>query len=446
MLTAPGIGSGLDINGIVSQLMELERRPLLALENKQIRLQTQITAYGQLKGALSSFQGAVQKLSDPENFGRYKAISSDSELLRVSASQEAVSGTYSIQVNRLAQNHKLGSAEFSGTAIFGGNPGDSMTLQLGSSSMTLDLSTGSTLDEIRAAIMEDENNPGISATVIHGNGGQQKLVLTSSETGEEGAITLAYEGSLDSATFGFQTLNEGGEDLSLLDAEVVVDSYAITRVGNSIDDIIQGVTLDLKQAQPGQRIEVSVERDLDTTVGAVKGFVDAYNQLRSDIGALRNGELNGEGMLLLVENRLLGVMNESRVTGTFRYLSDVGISVQKDGRLTLDTDRLEEALVEDSEAVTALFADEANGYASRFDGLVKSWLERDGLLDSKTGGLGSRIDRMEDQQQAMERRLEQVEARYLRQFNAMDSLVTQLNGMSAYLSQQLAALPGAQQQ
>ena len=447
MLSAPGLGSGLDIKGIVSQLMELERQPVVALEKRQIEYQTQITAYGQLKASLASFQSSLSKLKESDTFTTFSASSSHGDLLTVSADDTATPGDYQVVVNRLAEQHKLGSAQFAAGDTFGGGAGDSLTLQVGSDpndTLTIDLSEAKTLDDIRAAIMESPDNPGINATVINANDGRQALVLTSDETGQAGAITATYGGTLDAQTFGFQTLNAGGSDLTQLDAEVVVDGYTITRSDNQIDDVIPGVTLDLKEADGGQSVQVSIRRDLDATVKAVQGFVDAYNQLRSDLSKLGDGDLDGDGTLLLIESRLLGVMNSSSLEGTFRHLSEVGISVQKEGNLTLDSARLRAALEEDTEGVSQLFSAEGKGYASRFDSLVESWLDDDGLLDSRTDGLNSRIDRIEDQQQAMERRLEKVEARYLRQFNAMDSLVTQLNNTGAYLAQQLAAMPGAQ--
>jgi len=366
----------------------------------------------------------------------------------VKAGSEVVPGSYTVQVNRLAQVHKMGSGEYLATDTFGGNTGDALTIQVGSdpsSTMSIDLDTASTLEEIRDAINQSADNPGVTATIINGNGGNQKLVLTSEETGQAGAITLGYGGTLDASSFGFQTINDIGGDLALLDAELVIDGYVVNRSGNSIDDIIQGVTLDLKKAEPGTGIVVDIARDLTATVDAVEGFADAYNELRTVIRGLRDDQLQADSTLLLIENKLRGVLNSTPLEGAFRHLSEIGVSLQKDGNMTVDTTKLTDALESDVGAVAELFAAEDKGYAVRLDEMVGNWLDSDGLVDSKTDGINARIDRIEDQQLSMERRLEQIEARYLRQFNAMDSLVTQLNGMSTYLSQQLAALPGAQQ-
>lgn len=448
MITAPGIGSGLDVNGIVSQIMELERQPIQALERRQNQLEAQLSAYGKLKSSLSSFQDAMRGLSTLDAFKNYAASSSHDELLGVAADATASPGNYTVNVNRLAEHHKLGSGEFLDTDTFGGSAGDAVTVQVGSdpaSAITIDLSTAKTLAEIRDAINEDVNNPGVSATIINGNNGYQKLVLTSDESGQASALTLNYGGTLDSATFGFQTVNDIGGDLALLDAEVVVDGYLINRSANSISDVISGVTLDLRKAEPGTDIEINIDRDLEATAESVQAFADAYNELRKSIKSLRNGQLEADGTLLQMERQLLGIMNNPPVTGVFKHLSEVGVSVQKDGTLTVDVSRLNSALQDDFSSVAELFAKDGSGYARRFDDLVEGWLGGDGLVQSRTDGLDARIEQFEDRQLAMERRLEQVEARYLAQFSALDSLVSQLNGMSNYLLQQLAALPGAQQ-
>lgn len=447
MITAPGIGSGLDVNGIVSQLMELERQPIQALERKQGQLEAQLSAYGKLKSSLSSFQDAMQELSTLDAFKNYAASSSNEELLGIEAGATASPGNYTVNVNRLAEHHKMGSGEFLGTDTFGGNAGDAFTVQVGSdpaNTITIDLSTAKTLGEIRDAINGGTNNPGVSATIINGNNGNQKLVLTSNESGQASALTLGYGGTLDSTTLGFQTVNDIGGDLSLLDSEVVVDGYVINRSGNRISDVISGVTLDLQKAEPGTDIEISIDRDLEATRESVQAFADAYNELRSSIKRLRNGQLEADGTLLQMERQLLGVMNNPPTTGVFKHLSEVGVNVQKDGTLTVNESRLNSALQDDFSAVAELFAKDGSGYARRFDDLVEGWLGVDGLVESRTDGLDARIEHFEDRQLAMEKRLEQVEARYLAQFSTLDSLVNQLNGMSSYLSQQLAALPGAQ--
>ncbi len=446
MITAPGVGSGLDVRSIVNDLMALERRPIEALQQRQNQYEAQLSAYGQLKSALSSFQDAMKGLNSTDAFQVFSASTNNEDVLQVSAASTAPLGSYNVRVERLAEYHKIGSGEFANTATFGGGAGDSMAIQVGTdpaNTISIDLSTAKTLEEIRNLINDDVSNPGVSATVVNGNGGNQKLILTSEDSGAASAMTISYGGSLSAASFGLQTLNNIGGDLALLDAEISVDGYSITRSSNTISNVIQGVTLDLRQAQPGVDIQVNIDRDLDAAKESVQAFADAYNDLRSSIKSLRSGQLEADSTLLSIERGLLNIMNNPGSGGVYNHLSEVGLSIQKDGNMSVKTTKLESALNADFSAVADLFANAQNGYATRFESLTGTWLETGGLIDSRTDGLDSRIEDLQDRQIAMDRRMEQIEARYLRQFSALDSLVAQLQGTSNFLTSQLASLPGS---
>ncbi len=446
MITAPGVGSGLDVQSIVSQLMALERRPLDALARRQDQYEAQLSAYGQLKSALSGFQDAMEDLGSTDAFKVYGATSSDESALEVTANSSASLGTYNVRVERLASNHKMASAEFLDTTTFGGTAGDALVVQVGqdaANAITVDLSSAKSLEDIRDLINEDAGNPGVTATIINGNDGNQKLILTADETGSASAISLSYGGSIDASTFGMQTLNDIGGDTALLDSEISVDGYTITRSTNTLTDVIQGVTLDLQAARPGVDIQITVDRDIAAVQESVEGFADAYNDLRSTIRSLREGQLEADSTLLSIERGLLGILNDPTSTGTFSHLTEIGVSIQKDGTMSVNGSRLENALNTDYSAVAELFADADTGYAVRLGSLAGMWLEDGGLIESRTDGLDSRIEDLEDRQSAMDRRLAQVEARYLKQFSNLDSLMSQLQGTSSFLTSQLAALPGA---
>lgn len=446
MITAPGVGSGLDVNSIVNQLMALERRPLEALQRRQNQYEAQLSAYGQLKSALSSFQDTMDGLASTEVFKVFSASTSNEDALQVSAASSAPLGSYNVRVERLAGYHKMSSNEFSNTDAFGGSAGDSIAIQIGSDpadTISIDLSSAKTLQEIRDLINDDVDNPGVSATVVNGNNGNQKLILTAEDSGAASAMTLSYGGNLNAASFGLQTLNDIGGNLALLDAEISVDGYTVTRSSNTISDVIQGVTLNLQQAQPGTDIQVNIDRNLESAKESVQAFADAYNDLRSSIKNLRKGQLEADSTLISIERGLLNIMNNPGSGGVYNHLSEIGLSIQKDGNMTVKASALESALNADFSAVADLFADAQNGYATRFESLTGLWLETGGLIESRTDGLDSRIEDLEDRQGAMDRRLEQIETRYLRQFSALDSLVSQLQGTSSFLTSQLASLPGA---
>ena len=182
-LSAPGLGSGLEVTSIVSQLMEVERQPLARLQGKEAVIEAEISAYGALKSALSSLQGTLSDLKDTDTYRATSATSSDETVLSLSSDTDAVASSYYVTVDRLAQQHKLGTAESAAETLFGGGVGDELTLTAGSESFTLDLSTGMTLSEIQQAINIDDNETGISAGLITGNSGKQTLVLTAKESG-----------------------------------------------------------------------------------------------------------------------------------------------------------------------------------------------------------------------------------------------------------------------
>jgi flagellar hook-associated protein 2 len=445
-ITAPGIGSGLDVQSIVSQLMEIERQPLQRLQFKQNQLEAQISAYGQLSSTLSTFQSAMDSLGSLDALKVFTTNTSNAEVVDLTATSGANLGTFGIEVVRLAEQHKMSSSEILDTDTFGGSVGDSLTIQVGSDVadvITIDMSTAMTLQDIRTAINDQVDNPGVHATVINGDNNNQKLIFTSDESGEDNALTLSYSGSVAASSLNMQTLNDISGDLSLLNSEFNVDGYNITRSSNNVADVISGVTLNFVSADPGNIHTIGVDRDLETVETSVQAFADAINELRSAIKGLRNGQLEADSSLLSIERRMFGVLNSPAIDGTFSVLSEIGLSMQKDGNMTLSNSDLQSALQTDFEGVAQLFASDTQGFAKRLADLADSLLASDGLVEIRTDGLEARIDNIVDRQISFERNLEAVESRYRAQFSALDALVGQLQGTGQFLTAQLAQLPGA---
>ncbi len=445
-ITAPGIGSGLDVQSIVSQLMAIERQPLERLQLKQTQLESQISAYGQLSSTLSTFQTAMSDLGSFDALKVFTTNSSNPDVIDLTATSSADLGTYNIEVVRLAEPHKMSSSEALNTDTFGGAAGDSLTIQVGAlatDTITVDMSTAMTLRDIRNAINNDVTNPGVQATVINGDNGNQKLIFTANNSGADNALTLSYGGAITATTFNMQTLNNIAGDTSLLDSEFIVDGYNITRSSNNVADVISGVTLNLVSAAPGNSYTVEIERDLASVETSVQAFADAFNGLRSAIKGLRGGQLEADSSLLSIERRVFSVLNTPAVGGTFSVLSDIGLNMQKDGTMSLANADLQAALQTDFDGVAELFASDTQGFAKRLADLADSLLASDGLIETRTGGLESRIDVLVNRQDAFSRNLEAVESRYRAQFSALDALVGQLQGTGNFLTAQLAQLPGA---
>ncbi len=444
-ISATGVGSGLDIQSIVSELMAVERQPLERLQVRQSQLEAQISAYGQLSSVLSSFQSAMSQLSTVSALKLFNGTSSNPDVVNVTPTSNAEIGSFGVEVIRIAQNHKMGSKEILDTATFGGRrQNDGLHIRVGSdpaNTISVDLSTAKTLSEIRTAINDDPNNPGVTATIINGDNNRQKLILTANDSGADNALSISTSGRVRNRDFDFQTLNDTGNNTSLLDAEFNIDGYNITRSSNNISDVISGVTLNLVSADPGNTYTIGIERDLEAVEEAVQSFADAFNELRASVKSLRAGQLEADSSLLSIERQIFSVLNNPATGGAFSVLSEVGLSMQKDGTMTLNSSKLQTALQTDFDGVAQLFGADGQGYANRLDTLADSWLNTGGLIDAREDGLRERVDDLVDRQIAFERNLEIVEARYLAQFTALDALVGQLQSTGQFLTNQLAQLP-----
>ncbi len=464
-ITSSGIGSGLDIRGLVGQLVAAEGQPAAARLNRQeAGFQTKLSALGTLKSALADFQTSLEGLSELSAFQGRTASTSDKEVFTATAASDAMPGAYSIEVLRLAQEHRVGSATFASGATLGGTAGDNFTITVGTASVDVDLSTAMTLEEIRDEINRQakENGAGVSATVINGDGGVQRLVLAAAETGY--ADRLQFGGTIDQAgtptdsatVLGLATLNVDANGVVLateaeLDASVKVDGLTVTRGTNSLSDVIEGVTLELAKASPGTVEELTVALDTDSVKSAVKSFVDSFNELKATMDELgRYNSGTGEKGALLGDATLRNISSQTRqelgrfLSGdenTLSSLADIGVAIQRDGTLALDNSALSEAMDSHFDEIAQLFASE-EGIATRLDTVLSGYLGSTGSLESRIGGLNESVEDIGDQRESLSRRLEALERRYLDQFIALDTLVGQLQSTSTYLGLQLANLPG----
>jgi flagellar hook-associated protein 2 len=440
MISAPGVGSGLDVNSIVQQLMAIERRPLNRLEADKRDLQTQLSAFGQLKSALSTFQSAFADLKSLDAFEVYKAESADEAAFTATTNSSAAVGSSDIQVISIAEAHKMGSLAIADTDTTTlGGAGDQLTATINGNAFSVDIG-GMTLSQIRTAINEAPDNTGISATIITENSGSNRLVLTATETGNDNALNLSFSGSVGTAL----GMTDNNDPLQL-DAEMLVDGiYTITRASNTIDDAISGVTLNLLN-ESTSAAQLTISRDTGKVQETVQGFADAFNELNSMINSLsgEGNDLEADSTIRNIENQIRDVFNTTPVglTTSLSYLSEIGLSFQRDGTLSLDTDTLDDAINSDFAGVAELFASDDQGYLFRLDTLIDNFVFTDGLIDTREDGINSRIDTTDKRISDMEYRLELREQRLFNQFARLDELMGQLNGTSQFLSQQLAALP-----
>lgn len=476
-ITSQGVGSNINIPGIVSQLVEIERIPLDRLIAQKASFDAKISALGTIKSSLSSFQSALSNLTSASSLQPSKAVSSNSAIVGASGTNDAVAGNYSVKVTQLAQSQKLVAAgQADSTAAIGAGTTTTLTIDLGTiSGGTFDSGTGkytgsgfapganpsfdvvidntnNTLEGIRDAI--NTANQGVTATIVNdGNAtNPYRLVLSSDNSGVDESMRIAVAGDatlsalLSQDVSGVQNLSQ---TVTAQDANFSVDGISITKSSNTVTDVIQGVTLTLADVTSGTPVTVTVSQDTDATKASVEAFVDAYNDLRKLINAQTDSGSGGSEAGVFASDsgtrQIYNVMRDALnqeptgITGLYTNFSSIGIAFQADGSLALDSTMLAAAIQDDSSNVAELFSS-TDGYATRLNSTVTDMLAYNGTIDARTEAFKDRISLLDDRQISMEGQLERTEARLRARFTNLDVLMSTMSLTSSYLTQQLDAL------
>lgn len=440
MISSPGIGSGLDVNSIITKLMAVESQPLTQLQKTQSNYKSQLSAVSQLKGALSSFQTSMQKLDATSDFKLFSASSSDSTVFTATADSTASLGSHTVQVVRVAEHHQLAAstAYADTTTAIGATGSIQLTVNGSQFSVALD---GKNLGQIASDINNASGNTGVSASIITDTAGNH-LVLSANDTGSTGYISVGYTGT---DPFALQSLNQdrngsGSFTSADLNAEVVVDStFTANPTSNQVSTVISGVTLGLVGAGTAT---LGVQRDTAKVQAQAQGFVDAYNNLHQTLTSLESGTLQGDTTVFSIENRIRDILNTppSGISSSWSYLAEIGVSLQKDGTMALDATTFQSALTTDFNGVANLFGNNNQGYAYRLQDAANQLVQTGGPLDARTQGLNSRLDTVQSRIDDMTYRLTKIQANYRKQYTALDTLMGTLQTTSTYLTQQLANL------
>lgn len=393
-LSSPGIGSNLDINTIVTQLMAVEGRKLSTLQTQEASYQAKVSAFGQVKSAFSSFQSAVSSLATVQQFQATAATASDAAVLSAKATASATPGSYTLEVSKLAQAQKLVAAgQASTTSPIGTG---TITFEFGTIAGTKDPATGKytgaafnasggdvksvtigpnsdSLAGIRDAI--NGAKMGVTATIVNDGGAlPNRLVLTNSATGAASSMKITVSGDAGGGLAGLLEHNPGAapagqklsETMAAQDAEMTLDGLAVKKPSNAISDVIAGVTLNLTKTNAGAPTTVTVARDTASVATAVNKFVTAYNTINKtfsdasayDAASRSAAILNGDSSIRSAQAQLRSVLASpvGGNYGAFSRLSEVGVSFQKDGTLAVDSAKLNKALESNFNDVAGLFA------------------------------------------------------------------------------------------
>ncbi|MFN2329081.1 MAG: flagellar filament capping protein FliD [Chromatocurvus sp.] len=445
-ISSLGAGSGLDLDSLVQRLVAAERQPTeTRLDRNEARFQSQLSAIGTVKGALSALRDASQSLGGGSGLDARTVTSSDPEVFTASAAPGLAPSSFGIEVVSLASANKVASdpVATADTQVGSGT----LTLSVGDNSFSIDVDEGAgSLADIRDAINRAPGNTSVSAAVLNEDGGS-RLILTARNTGAANSIAIAATGG----DGGLSALTTTTELQAASDAVVNVDTFTFSSPSNRVDGIIEGLTLDLVKADPGNVQTVTIAEDRSAAVDKVRGLVERLNALTSATGRVASYDADtGEAGPLLGDATLRGINSRvQQILGAqvgaagpaFNSLPALGITTNEAGLLELNESALNRALDESPNVLTTVLGGE-NGIATRLGSYLGDVLGSNSLIANREQGLRTSLDAIGDQREALDRRIESVEARFISQFSALDGLVAQLSQTGDFLQQQLSNLPG----
>lgn len=452
-IVSSGIGSGLDVQSLVQQIVAAEGQPAQQrLAFRETQFQARLSAYGSLKSALDTFKTSLQKLSEAETTAARSIATSNEDAVSVSVNESAVAASYTVDIVNTASVARLTSSAFADSDAVVGT--GTLTLSLGSESFDVEIdSDNQSLAGIRDAINSASDNSGVQATIINADNGSY-LVLSGTKTGSSNSLTITQsggDGGLASISYDpGNGINNLVETQAASDAAATVNGFAVFSETNEFADVIEGVTFTALEATGGNTFSIDVSNDDGAVADAVRGFVSGYNALISTAENLSSfdaetkvaGPLQGDSALRGVTGLLRRELSNATngASALFDTLSEIGVGLDEKGRLQIDSDKLNSVLESDFSAIGDLFGGD-NGYTARLSTIIDTYIGDDGILEARTDGLDASIERISEQRESLNARLVSLEARLQRQFNGLDSLLGQLNNTSSFLTAQLANVP-----
>ncbi len=447
LITSTGIGSGLDINAIVTSLTTAYgAAQTTQLTNQQNSLDAQVSAYGTFTSALDTLKASLSALEVPSKLAGFAGAVADKTIASANTSSDAVAGQYSLQVDNLATSATLTSTHFAASTTAVGT--GTLTIAVGSSSTNITIdTTNNTLAGIAAAINSAPNNPGVTASIITATDGA-RLVIAGTATGTANAITVTQsggDGGLSALVYDpANSITNLTQTQQAKDASFSINGFAATSASNQVTKAITGVTINLLQASaPSTPTTLTISADTTAAQSAITNFVTALNGAVSSIQTLTGynastqtaGPLNGNATLESFQNQLQNVLNQvvSGGKGGIKSLTDIGITANADGSYSTNSTTLANALTGNLAAVASLLGG-ANGIATKLDNLVNGYTKTGGLLDTINRGLQTSLSNVAKEQAALTAELATYSRTLTTQYNAMDAAVAQLKLTQTYLN------------
>ncbi|QRG85750.1 flagellar filament capping protein FliD [Vibrio diabolicus] len=408
------------------------------------KYQAQLSALGKVETALRDFRNSLNEMNSSTNtIIKNSATLSQEGYFTASADAKALTGNYQIFVEQVATSHQVST----------GMPADleattevpttgSLEFTINGETMTLDLSTvdsdgdgTATVSDLAKAINNNSDNPGVNATLVRSNG-QTHFMLSSTETGVANQINVSASGT-GQAWFedAFTNLNQISTPQDAVMWLGAKDSgLKLTNASNTFEGVIDGVDITLTKAQASGETPVGLDigSDSEATKEQLDKFVDAYNTL---IGAMnqhtqigsedkKRGVLASDPTLRSIESQLTNLVRGEH--GGMR-LSEIGVSLDRDGKMKVDHEKFAEVQKNNSVGLEAMFNGD-DALLDSMDAMIDPFLKfSSGAFKSRKNALQANLDRIEDKQSTLERKYDMSYKRYIKQFTQMNALMTQMN-------------------
>ena len=458
-ISSPGIGSGLDVKSIVSQLVALEKKPLDSLKLQAATVQTKISAFGQVKSLVSAFADATSKLTSLTGWNGVKTTSSDTKAVTASAVGGTLPTSFNVEVQSLAKAQATASAAL--LPVGGALGAGTLRLELGKwtvvpasftpgtgTPVDITIAATDTLSDIAGKI--NGANAGVTAAILKDASGE-RLLLRGKNTGEDAGFRLSVTDN--------DGVNDDAAGLSRLVAGSTVSQYAanakatvnlipVSSATNTFADTVSGVTFNAL-AETTAPVEIAVAKDSSAVRKNIEDFVTAYNAINDlineatayDAATKKGGLLQGDSTIITLQSSLRTAMQSiSSASGQYQQLSAIGISQQRGGSLTIDATKLSAAL-ENPDEVKKMFSSTesgaAQGIAVKIKALTTTLLATDGFFKTKDDSLKLNLTRNAKEQERVTEKAANVEAQLNRRYSALDSQLATLNALNAYIGQQV---------
>lgn len=431
-----GLASGLDTEAIITALMDVERQPMERLENEKAYLNTRLAAFSDFEGKLNALKSTFEDIDTADELRSYSANLASEDYFSIETTGNSVAGSYDIEVVNLARVQKDVSVGYASSSSSSFSTG---TIDINGTTITVESgdSLGDIADAINAANTGDSAT-GVSAAIIDdGTENGFRIVLT----GENASTSFTASASgvaADGTQLSFTNTQTAQQ------ATAIIDGITIVSDNNTLSNAIPGVNMTLLKANAaGETTHLGVDVDAEGVKAKMDAFVSAYNDILTFISDQEDASWANDSGLQSAKRRLQSFLTTGvGGTGSYQYLVDIGISSDsKTGEISLDSNKINDAIANDFESLEKLFLGEdgVEGMADKFINYLDDITDSiDGLYASKKTSTESSIKGLDRNIENMELRLEKRESNLRAQFEALELLMSSMNSTSAYLSQQIS--------